>query len=142
MFIVTSREDSITSESNDVADYKAFSDGTGQEDNIGALAILYKKGSARTTASLQAFLGPKSKHITYEAEVIGAILATWTIRRTPETIGKMVSLYINNQAVIKALIESRPLAGQHLVNYLRLAANDLPCKHNMITSDGFQATAK
>jgi hypothetical protein len=78
--IATSREDSITLESNDIADYKVFSDGSGQEDDIGASAILYKKGSVRTTVSLQAFLGPKSKHNTYEAEVIGAILATWIIK--------------------------------------------------------------
>jgi hypothetical protein len=129
--IATSREDSITSESNDTTDYKAFSDGSGQEDDIGASAILYKKGSARMTASLQAFLGPKSKHNTYEAEVIRAILATWIIRWTPETIGKTVSLYIDKEAVIKALIGSRPSAGQHLINHLRLAANDLPCKINI-----------
>jgi ribonuclease HI/endonuclease/exonuclease/phosphatase family metal-dependent hydrolase len=125
--VATSREESIISENNDIADYKVFSDGSGQEEDIGASAVLYKKGSVRTVASLQAFLGPKSKHNTYEAEVIGAILATWIIRRTPETIGKTVSLYIDNQAVIKALTGSRTTAGQHLVNSLRLAANDLPC---------------
>jgi ribonuclease HI len=125
--IATSREDSIASELNDLADYKIFSDGSGQEDDIGAAAILYKKGSARTVASLKAFLGPKSKHNTYEAEVIGAILATWIVRQTPETIGKTVSLYIDNQAVIKALNGSRTTAGQHLINHLRLTANDLPC---------------
>ena len=40
---------------------------------------------------------------------------------------KTVSLYINNQAVIKALTRSRPSAGQHLINSLQLAANELPC---------------
>ena len=81
--IAKSREDSISFESNDTADYKAFSDGSGQEDDVGASAILYKKGSARPIGSLQAFLGPKSKHNTYEAEVIGALLAIWIIRKTP-----------------------------------------------------------
>jgi hypothetical protein len=113
--IATSREDSIASECNDTADFKVFSDGSGQEDDIGASAILYRKGSGRTVASLQAFLGPKSKHNTYEAEVIGAILATWIGWQTPETIGKTVSLYIDNQAVVKALTGSRTSAGQYLV---------------------------
>jgi len=130
--IKTSREDSIAFERNDNADYKVFSDGSGQENDIGASAILYKKGSVRPVKSLQVFLGPKTRHNTYEAEVIGAILGTWIVRGIPETIGKSVSLYIDNQAVILALNGSRPSAGQHLVNSLRIAANDLPCNLKII----------
>ena len=129
--IAKSREDSISSELNDKADYRAYSDGSGQEDDIGASAILYKKGQVRPVASLQAFLGPKSKHNTYEAEVIGAIMALWAIRSKPETIGKTISLYIDNQAVIMALTGQRPSAGQHLIKALRTAANRLPANLNI-----------
>ena len=129
--IAESREDSISLELNDTADYRAYSDGSGQEDDIGASAILYKKGQARPVASLQAFLGPKSKHNTYEAEVIGAIMALWVIRSKPETIGKRISLYIDNQAVIMALTGQRPSAGQHLIKALRTAANGLPANLNI-----------
>jgi ribonuclease HI len=122
-----SREASIAAEHEDNADYKAFSDGSGQEEGIGASAILYKRGTARPVKTLQAYLGLKSKRNTYEAEAIGAILAVWIIRNTPETIGKRVSLYIDNQAIILALLGSKPTSGQHLINSLMLAANDLPC---------------
>ena len=128
MSIATSREESISLESDDIADYKAYSDGSGQENNIGASAILYKKGSARPLKDIKAYLGPSSKRNTYEAEIIGAILATWIIRNTPEIIGKRVTIYVDNQAVIKALDGIKPKSGQHLIRSLATAANDLPCR--------------
>lgn len=123
--IAKSREDSISIERNDTADYKVFSDGSRQEDDVGASVILYKKGQTRPVASLQAFLGSKKKCNTYEAEIIGAIMALWITRNTLETIGKRVSLYIDNQAVIMALTGPRPSSGQHLIDSLKLAANGL-----------------
>jgi ribonuclease HI len=126
--IAATREDSIDHERMDRADFKAYSDGSGQEDGIGASAVLYKKSFVRPVKSLKAFLGSKSKRNTYEAETIGAILAIWLIRNTPEVIGKTVSLYIDNQAVIKAIPGVKPASGQHLTRALVTAANDLPCK--------------
>jgi ribonuclease HI/exonuclease III len=127
-FIEKSREVSISNEKIDTADYKAYSDGSGQEDGIGASAILYKKGLSRPTKTIQAYLGPKSKHNTYEAEAAGALLAIWIIRNTPETIGKTVSLYIDNQAIVMALSGSKTSSGQHLISSTTTAANGLPCK--------------
>ena len=72
------------------------------------------------------FLGPKIKHNTYETEVVGAIMALWLTRNTLETIGKQISLYIDNQAIIMALTGARPSSGQYLINTLRTAANRLP----------------
>ena len=45
--IAPTRDDSISFERNDIADFKAFSDGSGQEEGIGASAILYKRGFIR-----------------------------------------------------------------------------------------------
>ena len=126
--IAKSREVSIANEKSDTADYKAFSDGSGQEDGIGASAVLYKKGFLRPVKTIQAFMGPKTKHNTYEAEAAGAILAIWVIRNTPETIGKTVSLYIDNQAIVMALSGSKTTSGQYLINAATTAANGLPCK--------------
>jgi ribonuclease HI/endonuclease/exonuclease/phosphatase family metal-dependent hydrolase len=125
--IANTREDSISFERNDKADFKAFSDGSGQEDGIGAAAILYKKGFVRSIKDMQAYLGPKSKHNTYEAEAVGALLAIWIIRNSPETIGKTVSLYIDNQAIVLALTSSSHTSGQYLIQALVTAANGLPC---------------
>ena len=95
---------------------------------MGAAAILYEKNRVRPLKSLQAFIGTPDKHNTYEAEVIGAILALWIIENTPETIGKKVSLFIDNQALVTALSSQKTLAGQHLLNTLIAATNRVGCE--------------
>ena len=122
-----SREASIAYEHKDVADYKIFSDGSGHDNGIGSAAVLYKKGRARPLKSLQAFLGTPDKHNTYEAEIAAAILALWILENTPETIGKTVSLYIDNQSLIMALPALRASSGQYLLNALSLAAAGIGC---------------
>jgi hypothetical protein len=89
--IYRSREDSINSERLDDADFKIFTDGSGQDGGIGAAAVLYKKGRASPLKSLQAFMGSSRKHNTFEAETMGAILALWILENTPATIGRKVS---------------------------------------------------
>jgi ribonuclease HI/endonuclease/exonuclease/phosphatase family metal-dependent hydrolase len=126
--IAINREVSIKNERDDNADYKVYSDGSGQEDGIGASAIMFKKGAARPLKSIQFYLGSKTRHNTYEAEAAGAILAIWIIRNTPETIGKTVTLYIDNQAIVMALRGAKPASGQYLINTVILTANALPCK--------------
>jgi ribonuclease HI len=125
--IAGNREDSISFERSDTADFKAFSDGSGRDDGIGAVAILFKKGFIRPTNDMKAYLGHKSKHNTYEAEAVGALFAIWLIRNNPEAIGKLVSLYIDNQAIVMALTGINRISGQHLIHSIITAANGLPC---------------
>jgi len=125
--IAGTRDDSISFESNDAADFKAFSDGSGQDEGIGASAVLFKKGLIRPVNDMKAYLGHKSKHNTFEAEAVGALLAIWIVRNTPETIGKTVSLYIDNQAIVKSLTGNSHNSGQHLIHSIITAANGLPC---------------
>ena len=121
------REDSIFNESHDDADFKVFSDGSGHDNGIGSAAILYVKGRHRSIRSLKKFLGTTEKHNTYEAEAVGAILAIWLLETTPETIGKKVSLYIDNQSIISAIQNPKSTPGQYLLNALRSAANRVAC---------------
>jgi ribonuclease HI/endonuclease/exonuclease/phosphatase family metal-dependent hydrolase len=125
--IDNSREDSINSESLDDADYKVYSDGSGQDNGTGSAAILYEKGSHRPVRSLKKFLGTSDKHNTYEAEAAGAILAIWLLETTPETVGKRVSLYIDNQSIISGVLKPKATPGQYLLNILRSAANRVAC---------------
>ena len=122
-----SREASINYELLDDADYKIFSDGSGHDNGIGAAAILYRKDRATPLKSLQAYLGTPNERNTYEAEVTGAILALWIISNTPETVGKKVTLYTDNQSVIAAILSIKATSGQHLINSLRLAINTTGC---------------
>ena len=123
-----SREDSIKSEANDPAEFKIFSDSSGHDNGIGSAAILYEKGRRRHIKSLQVYLGTPDKRNTYEAEIIGAILALWVLQNTPETLGKTVTLYIDNQSLIKAIETPSSTSGQHLLNSLRLSLNGTACR--------------
>ena len=125
--ISNSREESITNEKEDKADFKVFSDGSGLDGGIGAAAIIYSKERNTPINHLKKYIGPKEKHNTYEAEIVGALLATWIIRCCPSTVAKTVSLYIDNQAVIQAIGNPKAKPGQHLLRQLNLLANSLAC---------------
>jgi ribonuclease HI len=112
----------------DDTDYKIFSDGSGHDNGIGSAAILYERNRTRPLRSLHYYLGTPNKQNTYEAEVAGALLALWVLRTTPETIGKRVTLYINNQSVLKAIDSPTATPGQFLLNSLRLSVNEIGCK--------------
>ena len=89
--------------------------------------MLYRKGRSSSIKKLQAFLGTPEEHNTYEAEAIGMLLAIWLLSNTPETIGKKVSLYTDNQSVISALTSQGTKSGQYLLNAVRTAANTVGC---------------
>src|ERR1700678_2742876 len=69
------REESIISERLDNADYKIFTDGSGQGNGIGAAAVLYKKGKVGPLKTLKMFIGASEEHNVYEAEAVGVVLA-------------------------------------------------------------------
>jgi hypothetical protein len=121
--IADSRKDSIAQEVKDNADFKIFSDGSGQDGYVGAAAVIYKKGVRRPVGHLKAHLGPLTKHTTYEGEAVGGILALWLARETPGTIAKQISLYIDNQSLITATKNPKSVSGQYLLQDLRKAAN-------------------
>ena len=55
--VASTRKESIAMEARDDADYKIFSDGSGQENGIGSAAILYRKGRISQVETLQKYLG-------------------------------------------------------------------------------------
>ena len=121
--IAPSRSKSIKDKKHNKAKFKVYLDGSGHNNGLGAAAVLYSKGNPRRIKSLKAYIGTQNQHNAYEAEVIGAILATWLIHHTLETIGKRVSIYTNNQSIITALTSHRMTTGHYLIDNLRLAAN-------------------
>jgi ribonuclease HI len=123
--IAETREDSIEDEKNDSADFKVYADGSGQGGGIGAAAVMYKKGQRQPVCHRKAYLGEATKHNTFEGETVGAILATWIVDTTPGTVGKRVSIYIDNQSVLTSAEEPKATAGQHLIKTLVSMANGL-----------------
>jgi len=123
--IQETRELSIEQEDSDTADFKVYSDGSGFEGGIGAAAVLYKKGQALPVRQLKAYLGPTSRHNTYKGEAVGGILALWLICITLGTALKRISLYIDNQAIIKASTKPKATSGQYLIRNFANEANDI-----------------
>jgi ribonuclease HI len=128
VLIDKSREVSIQSERADEADFKLYSDGSGQDDGIGASAVLYEKRRARPLSMLQAFMGAPDHHNTFEAEAVGAVLALWILGNTPATIGKTVSLFTDNQSIVTSLPYPKATPGQYLLSSLRSAIEGIGCK--------------
>ena len=126
--VAVSRKESIKFENGDEADFKVFSDGSGLSEGIGAAAILYAKNRLTPTSKLKMYLGPPTKRNTFEAELVGAILAVWLLRKCPDTIGKTVSLYIDNQAVISSITNPKATSGQFLSKHLNMLANASACR--------------
>ena len=54
-------------------------------------------------------------------------MALCTIETTPETLGKRVTLYIDNQSIIMAMMSLKASHGQYLINSLRMMANNTGC---------------
>jgi ribonuclease HI len=122
------RKESIAAEIADEADFKVFTDGSGIGNEIGAAAILYRKGRRTPIQRLKAYLGHSSEHNTYEAEAVGVLLATWMIRNHPETTGKKVTVYTDNQAILAAISDVRKSSGQYLIQAVYNSINSLECE--------------
>src|SRR6266700_7175746 len=117
------REDSIDTEARDTPDIKIFTDGSGHNGEVGASAVLYKKGEPHEHSSLTLHLGKLTEHTTYEAEAVGALLATWLLRSIPSYAQLSATIYTDNQALIRSLSKRTSRSGHYIVDAIRAAAN-------------------
>ena len=100
--IAKSKEDSIKEEKRDDSDIRVYTDGSGYEGNVGAAALLYRKGTEEPEKILRFHLGSLKKHTTFEGEAVGSILAAWLLQGRPEIGKTAVTSYSDSQAFIKA----------------------------------------
>jgi ribonuclease HI len=120
-----------TEEKRDTAEFKVFTDGSSHDGGVGAAAIIYKKGQPRPVAQAKAHLGRSDKHNSYEAEVVGGILAMWLIANTQGTRRTVVSIYSDNQAFIKAAVKPSATPGQYLVREFAKEVNHSEARINL-----------
>src|SRR6266481_3038839 len=106
------RESSRAEDRTDQAEVRAYSDGSGIDGHAGAAAVLYRGNWVIKT--LRYFLGPLTQHTTYEAEVVGVLLALKLL--TDEGDTHTASIKLDNQAVILALNGRRAKSTQSLLN--------------------------
>ncbi|KIJ94843.1 hypothetical protein K443DRAFT_109731, partial [Laccaria amethystina LaAM-08-1] len=78
--IAESKEESIKDEGKDDANIRIYTDGSGYEGNVGAAAVMYRKGVEEPERTLRFHLGPLTKHTTFEGEAVGSILAAWMLQ--------------------------------------------------------------
>ena len=89
-----------------------FSDGSGLDGSIGAVAVMYNDG--REVKVLRYCLGTLTDHTVFEAEATGVLLALhmlWTERNV-----KKATIWLDNQAVLGALTTRKPKPGQNIID--------------------------
>ncbi|KAF7773567.1 hypothetical protein Agabi119p4_5734 [Agaricus bisporus var. burnettii] len=130
IIIDSTREDSIANEARDREEngynnhIRVYSDGSGQNGTIGAAAVLFKDGNDVPVKTLRYQLGSHAQYTTYDAEAVGAILATHLIKQATSLKGTLeepirVTHYVDSQGVIMALNKRRGGSGQHLIEAYR-----------------------
>lgn len=97
--IASSKEASITEDRNALDAVKVYSDGSAQDGNVGAAAILICPGHPNRT--LHYHLGPESEHTVPEAELIGILLALQLIK-SERNKNTTFAIGTDNQASLEA----------------------------------------
>ena len=87
---------------------------------MGAAAVLIRKD--KPDRILHCHLGPESKHMVHEAELMGMILALHLIS-TEKHNATSCSIAVDNQAALKAFASNMRSPGHHLVRKFLLLAN-------------------
>jgi len=115
------KEESIKDKGKDDTDIRIYTDGSGYEGNVGAAAVMFRKGVKESEKTLRFHLGPLTKHTTFEGKAVGSILSAWMLQGQTE-VGKLAATsYTNSQAFIKSTGARKAGSGQYLVReYLRL----------------------
>ena len=79
--IVQDRDASIANEANSSSEIKVFTDGSDINGSIGVAAVMYRKGRQGPAKILRYHLGSSASYTSFEAEVVGALMGIWMIRR-------------------------------------------------------------
>ena len=117
--IATSRTDSIAHEIIDDADVAIYTDGSKVDSGgVGASAVTLKRGYVTPSNRLRFFLGNANQHTSYEAEAIGLLLAAWSIFRERNSLSGRIAIYVDNQAIIQAIVNPKAKSAQYIIDEL------------------------
>ena len=94
--VAGSREESKEDDLRDEAELCAYADGSGLDGKAGVATVLYRRG--QEVKSLRYSLGSLEHHTTYEAEIVGVILALHLLLEDEEA--ELASIKLVNQAVV------------------------------------------
>ena len=125
--IASDKEASKREDASAREEIKVYSDGSAHNGQVGAAAVLYRKGKLSKTLRLK--LGSVKDHTVYEAELVGLILAMHLIKM--EKRGKVqCAIGADNQAAIIALQSELIKPGQYLAMEFITLANQVALSRN------------
>jgi ribonuclease HI len=115
-----------------------FTDRSGINRNIGAAAVMYRKGRHEPSKVLRYHLGSSAEYTSFEAEVVGAIMGIWMIR-TEHIVGWLpISILTDCQAFIKRTKSHKATTVQYLVKNFLTAADNINLANANPTAKWFQ----
>src|SRR5882724_2122582 len=106
-----SKEEAMLEVAADRSEVSVFSDGSGHEGGIGAVAVLYRGGAEKHM--LRKFMGSKETHTVFEAELFWLSLAVEMVKG--ETLVQSLTIGVDSQAAMRATRHRRATPGQYLV---------------------------
>ena len=124
--IANTKEKAIQEEAADMAEIKVYMDGSGVEGNIGAAAVLRRRGRRGWRVS-RCRVGKAEHHEVFEGEATGLVLAmdlVWGEKRVRE-----VSIYMDNQAAITATGTDAPGSARHIIDMVHAQRHRVMKKH-------------
>lgn len=111
--IADSRDNLIAYKQDSNAKISIYTDGSGYKGGMGTASVMYIDKTKEPINILRYHLGKMDQHSTYEAEVVGLMLAVWQIK----TLG--------SQSAITSTTAERSKLGQYLYNNIHNIANSI-----------------
>lgn len=108
--VIEDRQEATRHHKNLRSDIIIYSDGSMVEGQVGAAAVMYRKGKKKT---LSYKLGGEGDHTVYEAELIGIYLGTH-LAKQEKNIGKL-TFAVDNRAALVAPRKDKAGPGNHIV---------------------------
>ncbi len=100
--------------SEEEADVRVYTDGSGIEGGIRAAAVLLRGN--RPPKYLQHYLGSSEHHVVYGGECVGLLLGLELIRKERNVTKALVA--IDNQATIQAISSNKSGPGHHILDQI------------------------
>lgn len=133
IIIAASKHESLADEMADLAPIRIYSDGSGLEGCIGAASVMFKRGAAvsdpEIQMSLRKFLGSEEEQTVYVVEQAGELMSLELLWREDKGEVGEALVYIDSQAVLKALQSNKPVSGHQLVDAIHSAYDRVMQKH-------------
>src|SRR5882724_11089565 len=123
--IPKSKEAAIAALTAAQSEVVVFSDGSGQNGQIGSAAVLYK--SSVKKCSLRKHMGSEKLHMVFEAEVLGLLLATKLILKETHILSAIIGA--DSQAALLAVRRTGGASGQYLLDALHGGMEAICTKH-------------